>query len=156
MNHNFRYWQKMRYDLNAKLEQLGPFTFFYTLSCGDKRWNEIIATVVLKKFPNLNIMHLNEEKGKSENTKESGDKWVEDFDSDEEANVDPEENVKIIDDLEVPSSYFVHEKVATENYNESKKCPIHEYSDGFCERTQLLDYFDKKQGKNYFRPQFWT
>ena len=31
-----RYWQKLRFNLIAKLEQLGPFQFFYTLSCADK------------------------------------------------------------------------------------------------------------------------
>ena len=27
-----KYWQKLKFDLIAKLEQLGPFQFFYTLS----------------------------------------------------------------------------------------------------------------------------
>ena len=35
-----RYWQKARYELLARLENLGPFTFFFTLSCGDMRWPE--------------------------------------------------------------------------------------------------------------------
>ena len=32
-----RYWQKLRYELIARLENLGPFIFFFTLSCGDLR-----------------------------------------------------------------------------------------------------------------------
>ena len=28
-----RYWKKARQELYAKLENLGPFTFFFTLSC---------------------------------------------------------------------------------------------------------------------------
>ena len=35
-----RYWQKARYELIAKLENLGPFHFFFTLSCADMRWPE--------------------------------------------------------------------------------------------------------------------
>ena len=35
-----RYWQKARYELIARLENLGPFTWFFTLSCGDMRWPE--------------------------------------------------------------------------------------------------------------------
>ena len=30
-----RYWQKVKYDMIAKLENIGPFNLFYTLSCGD-------------------------------------------------------------------------------------------------------------------------
>ena len=32
-----RYWQKAKYELIARLENLGPFTFFFTLSCVDMR-----------------------------------------------------------------------------------------------------------------------
>ena len=39
-----RYWQKKKYELIARLENLGPFTFFFTLSCADKRWNENFTT----------------------------------------------------------------------------------------------------------------
>ena len=35
-----RYWQKTRYELIARLENLGPFTYFFTLSCADLRWPE--------------------------------------------------------------------------------------------------------------------
>ena len=35
-----RYWQKSRYELIARLENLGPFNLFFTLSCGDLRWPE--------------------------------------------------------------------------------------------------------------------
>ena len=48
-----RYWQKLRFDLIAKLEQLGPFQFFYTLSCADKRWDENIATLIMKIMKDL-------------------------------------------------------------------------------------------------------
>jgi hypothetical protein len=39
-----RYWQRKKYELIARLENLGPFTSFFTLSCADKRWNENFTT----------------------------------------------------------------------------------------------------------------
>ncbi len=35
-----RYWQKKKYELIARLENLGAFQVFFTLSCADMRWNE--------------------------------------------------------------------------------------------------------------------
>ena len=35
-----RYWQKTRYELLARMENLGPFQYFFTLSCADMRWPE--------------------------------------------------------------------------------------------------------------------
>ena len=56
-----RYWQKLRYDMIAKLEQLGPFQFFYTLSCADKRWDENLATLIAKNCPEMTVLHFLEE-----------------------------------------------------------------------------------------------
>ena len=41
-----RYWKKAREELYAKLENLGPFTFFYTLSCADIRWPENFTSLL--------------------------------------------------------------------------------------------------------------
>ena len=41
-----KYWQTERYKIVAKLENLGPFTFFFTLSCADKRWMENFTTIL--------------------------------------------------------------------------------------------------------------
>ena len=43
---SFRYWQKRRYEVLAKLEQLGAFQFFFTLSCADKRWDENFVSIL--------------------------------------------------------------------------------------------------------------
>jgi hypothetical protein len=56
-----RYWQKLRYDLLAKLEQCGPFQFFYTLSCANKRWYENLATILTKRDANVIVLHQKEE-----------------------------------------------------------------------------------------------
>ena len=39
-----RYWQKRRYELLAKIENIGPFQLFFTLSCAEKRWSENFTT----------------------------------------------------------------------------------------------------------------
>ena len=43
---SFRYWQKRRFEVLAKLEQLGAFQFFFTLSCADKRWDENFVSIL--------------------------------------------------------------------------------------------------------------
>ena len=35
-----RYWQKKKYELLSKIENLGPFHLFFTLSSAEKRYNE--------------------------------------------------------------------------------------------------------------------
>ena len=41
-----RYWQKKRFEMISKLEQLGPFQFFFTLSCADKKWAENFSSIL--------------------------------------------------------------------------------------------------------------
>ena len=41
-----KYWQKARYELNAKCENLGPFDMFFTLSCADIRWPENFTAIL--------------------------------------------------------------------------------------------------------------
>ena len=41
-----KYWQKTRNELIAKVEQLGPFHLFWTLSCGEMRWPEIFTSIL--------------------------------------------------------------------------------------------------------------
>ena len=39
-----KYWQKVKFDMIAKLENIGPFHLFFTLSCGDTRYDENFST----------------------------------------------------------------------------------------------------------------
>ena len=41
-----KYWQATRSELVAKVEQLGPFHVFFTLSCAEKRWAEIFTSIL--------------------------------------------------------------------------------------------------------------
>ena len=46
MKNTPRYWQIKRYEMFARLENLGPFHFFFTLSCADLRWAENFTTLL--------------------------------------------------------------------------------------------------------------
>ena len=41
-----KYWQKVKFDMIAKLENIGPFHLFFTLSCGDARYDENFSTIL--------------------------------------------------------------------------------------------------------------
>ena len=43
-----KYWQKVKYDMIAKLENIGPFHIFFTLSCGDTRYKENFSSFLSK------------------------------------------------------------------------------------------------------------
>ena len=40
------YWKTAKYEMQAKLENLGPFQFFFTLSCADNRWDENFSSLL--------------------------------------------------------------------------------------------------------------
>ena len=43
-----KYWQKVKYEMIARLENFGPFHIFFTLSCGDQRWSANFTTQLEK------------------------------------------------------------------------------------------------------------
>ena len=40
-------------EMLAKLDNFGPFHIFYTLSCGDMRWDENFTTILREKGYNI-------------------------------------------------------------------------------------------------------
>ena len=40
------YWQTYRNEIFAKIEQLGPFHLFFTLSCAEAKWPEMITAIL--------------------------------------------------------------------------------------------------------------
>ena len=44
-----RYWKKKKYVMNAKLENLGAFNVFFTLSCADGRWPEVVGGILAER-----------------------------------------------------------------------------------------------------------
>ena len=47
------YWRKAKLEMLAKLDNFGPFHLFYTLSCGDMRWNENFTSILSQKGYNV-------------------------------------------------------------------------------------------------------
>ena len=43
-----KYWQTVKFDMIAKLENIGPFHWFFTLSCGDMRWSSNFTPLLEK------------------------------------------------------------------------------------------------------------
>ena len=50
-----RFWQAAKSDLIAKVKQLGPFHVFYTFSCGEKRWSDVVLSLLRKKGVKVTI-----------------------------------------------------------------------------------------------------
>ena len=43
-----KYWQSVKYDMIARLENIGPFHLFFTLSCGDTRYDENFSSFLVE------------------------------------------------------------------------------------------------------------
>ena len=41
-----QYWKNYRNDLIARIEQMGPFTFFFTLSAAEMNWTEVTTAIL--------------------------------------------------------------------------------------------------------------
>ena len=48
-----RYWSKAKKEMLAKLDNFGPFHFFYTLSCADMRWDVNFTSILREKGYNI-------------------------------------------------------------------------------------------------------
>ena len=44
-----RYWKTKKAELCAKLDNIGPFQWFFTLSCADKRWPATLFSVIQER-----------------------------------------------------------------------------------------------------------
>ena len=49
MKNTPKYWQKMKYEILAKIDNLGAFQLFFTLSCADQRWSANMAEIMVNK-----------------------------------------------------------------------------------------------------------
>ena len=58
-----RYWRKAKYEMIAKLDNLGPFQLFFTLSCADMRWEENFGTILQDKGFDVKYTVSKNEKG---------------------------------------------------------------------------------------------
>lgn len=53
------YWKKFLQEVLAMVKQLGPPTFFLTLSCADLRWNELVSIICKLKGRNMSDDEIN-------------------------------------------------------------------------------------------------
>ena len=44
-----KYWKKAKMEMLSKIDNFGPFHWFYTLSCADMRWDENFSSILLEK-----------------------------------------------------------------------------------------------------------
>ena len=44
-----KYWKKNKMEMLAKIDNFGPFHWFYTLSCADMRWNENFSSILRER-----------------------------------------------------------------------------------------------------------
>jgi hypothetical protein len=51
-----RYWQKAKYEMLSKLENLGAFQLFFMLSCADMPWKENFAAILFRSGLQLNLL----------------------------------------------------------------------------------------------------
>ena len=58
-----RYWRKAKFEMFAKLDNFGPFHFFFTLSCADLRWDENFAAILREKKSTLRYLIEENEEG---------------------------------------------------------------------------------------------
>ena len=58
-----RYWKKVKHEMIAKLENLGAFQIFFTLSCADLRWEENFAAILRDKSLNVIYSVIPDENG---------------------------------------------------------------------------------------------
>ena len=60
-----KYWQKAKNEMLAKLDNFGPFHFFFTLSCADKRWDENLSSI-LRQLGGISVVYSFDSKGNEE------------------------------------------------------------------------------------------
>ena len=44
-----KYWKKLKGEMLGKIDNFGPFHWFYTLSCADMRWEENFTSILREK-----------------------------------------------------------------------------------------------------------
>ena len=64
------YHKKSKYEMTARLENLGPFQFFFTVSCADMRWDENMTAILREKGLKIEYILQNKTKDNEENEEE--------------------------------------------------------------------------------------
>ena len=126
------------------MEQLGPCQVFYTLSCPNKRWHEILASILLKKgllvLDQIEETEAEEAFEKKTITKES----LEQYQDEDELVEDDSEVVIGVQNQFRNGTHHVHESLNSaelEDKDDDKRCHIHPN----CKRTRTEEFLDKTE-----------
>ena len=107
-----KYWKTAKYEMLAKLDNLGPFQFFFTLSCADLRWDENFSAILRKL--GLGIEYTVDKDGKEETMVKYGNNQT----------MELREYLKNIADTSLHEMIRRHVFVATQNYQHRVKAFI--------------------------------
>ena len=58
-----KYWKQAKYEMLARLDNLGAFQLFFTLSCADMRWDENFAAILLERGLEIKYELVQDEEG---------------------------------------------------------------------------------------------
>ena len=111
-----RYWKTAKHEMLAKLDNLGPFHFFFTLSCADRRWEENFSSI-LRKRTDVEIVYTSDKFG--------NDKTI-------VRNIKTQNEIGLKEFLEKEENQSEHEMIrknifiATRNYYNRVKAFIHD------------------------------
>ena len=100
-----KYWQQAKNELIAKLENLGPFQFFFTLSCAEKRWLENMAVILKNSFGDKLISY----------------KYREETENDTEDTDESQHEVELLIDGIPMDEYFEHNNIQINIHDEMRK-----------------------------------
>ena len=100
-----KYWQQAKNELIAKLENLGPFQFFFTLSCAEKRWLENMAVILKNSLGDKLISY----------------KYREQIESDAEDSNETQPEVELLIDGMRMDVYFEHNNIQINIHDEMRK-----------------------------------
>ena len=128
------------------MEQLGPCQVFYTMSCPNKRWTAILASILQRKTPGLMVLNPIEELKAQDaferktNVKERLEQYQ------DEDELEDEENEVVLGKQSQfgKGTHFVHEPVRSaelEEADEDRRCHMHQD----CRRTRVEEYLDKSE-----------
>ena len=107
-----KYWKTAKYEMLSKLDNLGPFHFFFTLSCADNNWDENFSSI-LRKLGMTIVYSTNQDDEETTlvRTKEHGDVELRDY-------------LKNHVDQSLHEMIRRHVFIATRNYNHRVKAFI--------------------------------
>ena len=69
-----KYWQTAKYEMLARLDNYGPFQFFFTLSCADTKWDGNFSSLLREKGYKITYEFESEGQSKTYVTNKKGNR----------------------------------------------------------------------------------